>query len=299
MDSPIITLTTDFGTMDGYVGAMKGRILSLLPQARLVDISHDIPPQSVVQGAWCLRRAAAQFPQGTIHLAVVDPGVGTSRDALVVQTRRNWLVGPDNGLLHLAAQDAGIQRIWRITPESLAASGWDEPQKSATFDGLTLFSPLAAWLARGESPAALGEPGEDMLPLEEEAPWIRGGEVLGRVLFFDRFGNAVTNISREMLEGHRVVRVELGPMAAVWGLRESTRVVEAVFCETYEDIPLAELSEPPAKKPGESWLPPEETVGALFNSDGVLELAVYSESLRDAQGLRGGEPVRVTIKPAS
>ena len=101
--APCITLTTDFGTRDGYAGAMKGRLLSLAPGIPLVDISHDLSPQAIVEGAWCLRRAVPKFPPGSVHLAVVDPEVGGWRNALVVMTERFLLVGPDNGLLSLAA----------------------------------------------------------------------------------------------------------------------------------------------------------------------------------------------------
>ncbi len=261
---PILTLTSDCGTADGFVGAMKGRILSIAPAARLCDISHDIAPQEVLQGAWCLRRAAPRFPDGTVHLAVVDPGVGSSRAGLVVETERFLLVGPDNGLLSLAAREAGLRRIYRIRENP---PHW---HKSGSFDGLTMFAPVAAHLLLGTEPGACGEPSEEMVELPGPAPLRLGNEIHGAILFFDRFGNAISNITRTDLKNG-----EPGKIMLSYG-------VEAVYCS--HDAAVADL---------------RGRIGAFWNSDDHLELALFSDSLRDSRRIHAGDGLRVLVKGES
>ncbi|MDH4225515.1 MAG: SAM-dependent chlorinase/fluorinase [Deltaproteobacteria bacterium] len=272
---PFLTLTTDFGSRDGYVGAIKGRVATLFPPAVIHDISHDISPYNITQGAWCLRRAAGKFPAGTVHLAVVDPGVGSSRGGLIVDTERYMFVGPDNGLLFLAAQADGIRRAYRIRERQ--PEGGPVWHKSNTFDGLELFAPVAARLLAGVAPETLGDPLDEFVALPEEQPWQRGQELFGRILFFDHFGNGFTNITREHLSRGEIVRVEMEchPLTAM--LEGVKPTVSAHPCEFYEEI----LS----------------GVGALINSDGHLELAVKGGTLREQYHLRGGEGVRVSLRP--
>jgi len=258
--APIVTLTTDFGTADGYVGAMKGRILTLAPAARLVDISHDIPPQDVLQGAWCLRRAVPRFPPGTIHAAVVDPEVGSGRAALVVETEHFLLVGPDNGLLALAATDDGIRRIVRVGERP---GGW---ARSGTFDGLTLFAPVAAALARGEPPASFGEPAGALQPLPRPEPTVAGDRVQGAILLFDRFGNGITDVTAELVGDAVVERVTFGA--------------------GHEARPVGHYGAGPPGRPV-----------ALWNSDRHLELALRGDSLQRRLGLTPGTPVTVHLQP--
>jgi len=258
--APCITLTTDFGTRDGYAGALKGCLLSLAPGIPVVDITHDLSPQAIVEGAWCLRRAVPKFPPGSIHLAVVDPEVGGWRNALVVMTERFLLVGPDNGLLSLAAQDDGIRRVIEIRDRP---GQWS---KSASFDGLTLFAPVAAHLARGRELEDVGEDAEDLVSLPEPQPARVGLALVGEMLFADRFGNCITNIHRSLVGGRSIDRVVVKP-----GL-------EARLCDHYADVA------------GSS------TVGALWNSDGHLELAVFGQSAAARLGLQPGDPVRLLFK---
>lgn len=262
----IVTLTTDFGTADGYAGAMKGRILSIAPRAAIVDISHRIEPQNVVQGAWCLRRAVPQFPPGTVHVAVVDPGVGSSRRALVIETERCLLVGPDNGLLSLAAREANIRRV--IAVEESGAD-W---RKSDSFDGLELFAPVGARLLLGQAPGEFGTEIDDWQKLE--TPPVERVEqgVVGQILFFDRFGNAVANIAREELDG-TPSWVEVGEARAVR--------IHGHYAALAESGQEAETGGPRA--------------GAFWNSDGLLEIAVYRGSARERLGLEPGTPVRVLL----
>ncbi len=264
----LMTLTSDFGTADGYVGAVKGRILSIAPQARLVDISHEISPQNVVQGAWCLKRAAPRFPAGTIHLAVVDPDVGSSRTGIVMETERFLLVGPDNGLLFLAAREAGIRRVIAIDE---AHQEWG---KSETFDALHLFAPVAAHLAAGMGLGDVGKDKSDWVRLERMEPRMTGDMIEGRILFFDRFGNGITNIARGLCRGD--------PAQAEYGAGGKASI-HTHYAAIGHDPRCAGA---PA-------------VGAIWNSDGLLELAAYGGSARERAGLEEGTEVRVWFEPES
>jgi S-adenosylmethionine hydrolase len=190
----IITLTTDFGLADGYVGTMKGVILGIARDVQLVDLSHEVAPQGIRQAAYVLARAAPYFPAGTIHLAVVDPGVGSSRRPLIVQTPRATYVGPDNGLFTfaLAERDA---RAWEP----------DRPEfwlrdVSRTFHGRDVFAPLAAHLASGLSPDQLGRPQGDPIRLALPQPYRHAdGSISGHVAYVDRFGNLISDIPESWL----------------------------------------------------------------------------------------------------
>ena len=179
----IVTLTTDFGTQDGYVGAVKGVIFSRFPEARVVDLTHDIPGQDVRAGARALANACPFFPSGTVHLAVIDPGVGTSRAVIVVLHGGQLWVAPDNGVLSRAVPvDAPA---WRVQREDLRM-----PKVSRTFHGRDIFAPAAAALAAGQLPPV--EVGEPHRPLRlPEATLQRGpGYVRGEITAVDRFGNS-------------------------------------------------------------------------------------------------------------
>jgi len=185
----IVTLTTDFGLADGYVGTMKGVILSIAPGAHLVDVSHDIAPQHVRQAAYVLSRAAPYFPRGTVHLAVVDPGVGSARRPLLVQTSDACFVGPDNGLFTFALEQPSAQAY------ELDRREFWRPGVSATFHGRDIFAPVAAHLANGRLPADLGTPVADPLRLPELiAVQVKPGHLRGHVIHIDRFGNLITSI---------------------------------------------------------------------------------------------------------
>jgi hypothetical protein len=193
---PLITLLTDFGTADGYVGEMKGVLLSGVPDAEIVDISHDIPPQDVERARLTVARVWRRFPVGTIHIVVVDPGVGSSRAAIAVASEGRFLLGPDNGVLSPALLGASVRVV------RLAVGG----HVSATFHGRDVFAPAAVALAGGEALEALG--GEMSQPIIRRTPEpIRriDGAIDGEVITVDRFGNAVTN-----LVGMRGGTIEVG-----------------------------------------------------------------------------------------
>lgn len=208
---PIITLITDFGTVDGYVGEMKGVLLSGARDAEIIDITHDIPPQDVERGRLTLARLWRRFPVGTVHVVVVDPGVGSSRDAIAVSSDGFHLVGPDNGVLSPALLSASARVV------SLSVSS----HASATFHGRDVFAPAAAALARGESLDALGVEAKDPVIRRTPEPTRRAdGVIEGEVILIDRFGNAVTN-----LVGVRGGTIEVGKLTI--DLRRTYAEVEA------------------------------------------------------------------------
>jgi S-adenosyl-L-methionine hydrolase (adenosine-forming) len=181
---PVVTLLTDFGTADGYVAEMKGVLLSLAPETCVVDVTHDIPPHDVESGRLALARYWRRFPAGTVHLAVVDPGVGSVRAALAVRSDDRLLVGPDNGILSPALLMRGAEVVALAVP----------PHAAPTFHGRDVFAPAAAALAAGTPLGALGEPfGTPVIRRTPEARRGADGAIEGEVIAIDRFGNAVTN----------------------------------------------------------------------------------------------------------
>ncbi len=200
LQPPLITLTTDFGLMDTYVGVMKGILYSLAPNARLVDLTHDIAPQNVLEASARLEAAIDYFPPGTVHLVVVDPGVGSNRAACVVETDQALFIAPDNGVLTMPLRRSKVIRAVRLTEK---AQTYCLPNVSATFHGRDVFAPIAAHLANGLEPEALGEAiAPDTLvrlplSLPESGQDANGSACLRlRVLYADRFGNLITNLER-------------------------------------------------------------------------------------------------------
>jgi S-adenosylmethionine hydrolase len=213
----IITLLTDFGWTDGYVGAMKGVILSIAPHVTLVDISHDVAPQDVRDAAYVLYTAIPHFPPDTVHLIVVDPGVGSERRAIAVRTAQGTFVAPDNGVLSyvLAASPPQIA-------VSLTNPQYRLTQVSRTFHGRDIFAPAAAYLARGVPISDLGEPVDDLVTFPVPEPRTRAdGVLIGQVIHVDRFGNVITNLRREDIPwSDQAVVVEIGGQV-ITGLKEA------------------------------------------------------------------------------
>jgi len=238
---------------------MKGVIATRAPEATVVDLTHGIPPQAVLLGALVLRQAVPYFPKGTIHVAVVDPGVGTERRALCVVTNAGCLVGPDNGVLSLAADAVGIRRIIELTETRFFL----EP-RSATFHGRDVFAPVAAALAAGTLPSALGRDRSDLDRIAPPEPVHDAGLVRGEVVYVDHFGNLVSNLPPQVFP-----RV---PFVVTVG---DVRVGSVTT--TYADVPVG-------------------TTTALVSSYGLLEIAVRNGSARDTLGLAVGAPV--VLRPA-
>ncbi len=260
MRPALITLLTDFGTADAYVGLMKGVILGLAPDARLVDLTHAIPPQSVEIGALVLRSAVPYFPEGSIHLAVVDPGVGSGRAAVAVQTRRAWFVGPDNGLLAPAAESDGIERVIELRNPRYGLA-----EVSHTFHGRDVFAPAAAHLAAGVAAEELGPPRPRLAPLAggQEPRRLEDG-LEGEVIYVDGFGNLITNIGARDLTDFRsrAVSVSIAQCSSI------------PLVSTYSDVAVGE----PA---------------ALIGSWSQLEIAVRGGSA--AQHLAAGRGTFVRL----
>lgn len=207
----IITLLSDYGTTDSYVGEMKGVLLSLAPGATLVDLTHEIAPGDVAAAAYVLGRAWSHFPAGTVHLAVVDAGPGSSRSALAFRTREHCFVGPDSGLFTVLLRGAEIEAVALPTP--VAAS--------PTFQGRDLFAPVAAALARGEPLLSLGERFAGIpRRISGTMPHYEGKVVVGEVIYVDRFGNLVTNLTAEFVPAYAVMEAEslaIGPLRTTFG----------------------------------------------------------------------------------
>jgi S-adenosylmethionine hydrolase len=189
---PIVTFTTDFGAKDGYAGAMKGVVLSIAPEAVLVDITHGVPPHDIVAGAVALAQAAPLFPPGTIHVAVVDPGVGGARADIVVSAAGQLFLGPDNGLLSLAAR--GARRI-----HAISAPDFRREPVSPTFHGRDVFAPAAARLAAGAALDAAGPLLDAMVDLRAPTVHRHGGVIEGEVIHIDSFGNLITSLPGDEL----------------------------------------------------------------------------------------------------
>jgi S-adenosyl-L-methionine hydrolase (adenosine-forming) len=205
---PIITLLTDFGLADSYVAEAKGVLLSRAPDATLIDVTHQVPPGNVRAGQYLLARAWHRFPAGTVHLAVVDPGVGTARRALAAAASGHCFVAPDNGLLSFLPADARFVSV--PVPEGAAP----------TFHGRDVFAPAAAALASGTPLERLGSPITDALRDPLPAPKVDGGLVVGEVLYVDRFGTLVSNIAGGQVEPGvriRVAGTDVGGLRRTFG----------------------------------------------------------------------------------
>ena len=197
---PIITLTTDFGTRDGYIGAMKGVIFSHAPSATVTDITHDVPPQNIRAGGWAVRNAWPWFPAGTIHVIVVDPGVGSARRSIAVLAADQIFIGPDNGVIPLALGETPPSTVHEITsPDAMA------PEPSATFHGRDVFSWGAGWFAAGNALVDVGPEvaTDELVRIKQPEPQTtttdQGTIIEGRVLVADRFGNLITTIPNKLL----------------------------------------------------------------------------------------------------
>jgi S-adenosylmethionine hydrolase len=222
----MITLTTDFGLKDPYVAEMKGAILSISPNATLIDVTHEVEKFDVRMGAFMLASAAPYFPAGAVHLAVVDPGVGSERRTIVVQTKQAFFVGPDNGILMLAAQEQGIQRIHELSNPKFML-----PMVSWTFHGRDIFAPAAAYLERGVEASEFGPQISNPVCPSFGSVERSNGCIKGEILHIDGFGNIVTNISGGEVAEAKMVELKLSEASlriAVAKTYAQTRLKDAV-----------------------------------------------------------------------
>jgi len=260
-------LLSDFGLRDPYVAEMKAVILSICPEATIVDISHEIRKFDIRMGAFVLASATSYFPSGTIQVAVVDPGVGTERRPIIVETNRSSYVGPDNGLLMLSAQKEGISHVYHITNQHYVL-----PKISRTFHGRDIFSCAAAHLARGVSPPSFGPEVYDYVTPRFAKPYLKGDELFGEVLHVDNFGNVVTNISVKDLEKMgvqegRFLYVKLGD-----------KTLKLKLCSAYGEVP--------ARSPL-----------TIIGSSDFLEVSVNQGDASKAFQVKTGDPIKVSSSP--
>jgi S-adenosyl-L-methionine hydrolase (adenosine-forming) len=259
MSRPIITLTTDFGVGSPYVAEMKGVLLSINAESRLVDITHAVPPQDIRWGALVLGDTAGWFPPGTIHVAVVDPGVGTTRRLIGVECEGHCFLGPDNGIFSRVLGGRAVTRQVELTEPRY----WRD-HLSHTFHGRDILAPVAAHRALGVPLEQLGTPCRDLFQLEFAEPAVQKGVIWGECLLVDSFGNLVTNISRRLLE-------PLGETA--WEISMAQRTITR-FVRTYGDGAEGELL-------------------ALLGSHDRLEIAQVNGSAARELGAGVGMPIQV------
>ncbi len=262
--SRIITLTTDFGIKDAYVGAMKGVILTINPDVRIVDVSHEISPHDVMEAAYVLRDAAFYFPPDTIHVVVVDPGVGTSRLPIAIRAARHTFVGPDNGIFPLVLNEEQPDACVALEREEF----WRSTEISSSFHGRDVFAPAAAHLSRGIPFGDLGRTLAGLKPLHWALPMADDRGVQGWIVHIDRFGNCITNVSRKILDevsSERSVKCLIG-----------NAILENIST-TYGDV-----------EAGESLL--------HYNSSGFLEIAVNSGNAAELHGIRKGDRVNLLFR---
>jgi S-adenosylmethionine hydrolase len=256
----IVTLMTDFGTKDGYVGAMKGVILGINPRCTVVDITHEIAPQGIFEGAFVLGNTYRSFPGGSIHLGVVDPEVGAHREALVVETEGYYFVGPDNGLFTWIYRKEDVKQVMGIRNRDF----FQKPT-SQTFHGRDIFAPIAAHLSLGRKPEEFGVRLDQWSEIDIPEPRVIDKGFMGEVIHIDRFGNLITNLPRRLLEplaGQGPLRIHIKGRR-ISGLKTS-----------YAEARKGELM-------------------ALFDSFDLLEISLMGDSAGEA--LKAGKGERIEL----
>lgn len=223
MTSKIITLTTDFGLRDPYVAEMKAVILNINPDSKIVDITHEIEKFNIRMGSYILAAASSFFPKGTIHVAVIDPSVGTRRQAILVQTENHYYIGPDNGVLALATESQVTERIYRIENPRFML-----PKISYTFHGRDIFAPAAAYLAKGISPSEFGQEIQEVVRPRFAKTIQTKNSLTGEVIHVDGFGNIITNLREEDLE-------TIGARSMI-NLQLRNTALELKLCRTYSEV---------------------------------------------------------------
>ena len=223
----LISLLSDFGYTDPYVAEMKAVIWSINPEVRIVDVSHEVEKFNIRMGAYVLASATQYFPEKTVHVGVVDPGVGTQRRAIIVETSHSFYVGPDNGLLMLAAQKEHITNVYTIDNPKYVL-----PKVARTFHGRDVFAPAAAHLAAGSELSDFGPVIEDYIVPDFTKSWKRNGELLGEVLYIDGFGNTISNISAEDIRNLGI------PEGSMIDVKIGERTVTLMFVSAYGEVPV-------------------------------------------------------------
>lgn len=260
--SSVITLTTDFGVQDHYVGVLKAVLISIAPDARLIDVSHQIPPQDIMAGAWVVRNTAMLYPPDSVHLVVVDPGVGTARKPVALRINDQYFVGPDNGIFSLIADSHNYQAVELTNPDYWL------PNPSRTFHGRDVFAPVAAHLSRGVPLNDLGKPSEQLETYRWAVPISDKDGIQGWIVHIDHFGNLISNIPEKMIR----------EAAAVADLKiyVGNTILEEIV-DTFGDV---EEGEP----------------AAYIGSSGVLEVAINKGSARQMLGVEKGAQISIVVQ---
>lgn len=261
----VITLLTDYGIKDSYVAEVKGVILGINPEARIIDISHDVGNYEIDTGAFQMARSAPYFPEGTVHVGVVDPTVGSKRKPIIIKTEKAWFVGPDNGLLSPAAERMGVLRVYEIIRHL------EFPEKvSEVFDGRDKFGPTGALLSRGVPPQEIGKEITEYLKLPRYEPKIIGETIHTEIIHVDGFGNCVTNVTYDTLEK--------------MGIKDQ-ETLEVKFNGERKCLPYVHRF---------SMVPEGEPL-LLVAGGGYMELAVNQGNAQENLGLKKGD--KLLIKP--
>ena len=266
----IITLTTDFGTSDAYVGIMKGVILGINPNTQMVDLTHAIPPQDIYEAAFSIYAAYRYFPKGTIHIIVVDPGVGSDRQAIVSHIDNAFFVCPDNGVLSYLLPGVENQGRHAIDSVAIQNSAYCLPEVSNTFHGRDIFAPVAAHLSLGVPLDDIGPAVPTLVQLPIQVPEFSGNTLTGQIVKIDRFGNAITNI----------------PETAIARLESALTAEMPIYEISVGSVRLNRLNRAYA----------ESGVGeplAIIGSSGLLEIAINSGNAKEGLAIKRGDPVIV------
>jgi S-adenosyl-L-methionine hydrolase (adenosine-forming) len=266
MKTPIIALLTDFGEKDFFVPSLKAVIAGINPEARTIDITHEVPSFDVRAAGFILYSCYSDFPQGTVFLAVVDPGVASGRAILLAQTRKYFFIAPDNGLLTLPLKSDELVSLRRVTQSRY----WLADGRS-TFEARDRMAPVAAWLTRGLAPQYLGPVVKNYKRLKIDEPRRSGSEILGEILYQDKFGNLMTNIPFSMLGSGAPSITKPGFVLSLGRTRISR------FAASYAEV-----------KDARPFF--------LINSQGLIEVAVREGSAAVALGATPGDPVRVRFE---
>lgn len=272
-----ITLTTDFGLKDPFVGIMKGVILNVNPKAKIVDISHEIAPQNILEASLILRDAYRFFPPRTIHVVVVDPGVGTPRRPILITTQKYYFIGPDNGIFTFVYENEE-HRVIHIT-----ADHYFLPSKDSTFHGRDIFAPIAGWLSKGIHIDNFGENINDYVRINIPKPKLINNEILeGEIIYIDRFGNLASNISRDNLKDL------LKPVPGQ--VQESeTSIVEGKSLKIMiKGQEITGINKFYAQSAG-------RIPAAIINSSGLLEIYIYQGNAEKGLGIKKGDKIGVMI----
>ena len=247
----IVTLLSDFGARDGYVAQMRGTILNIFPDAVVTDISHEVERHNIPMGSFILETTAPYFPKGTIHVAVVDPGVGSARKAIVIECNAGLLIGPDNGLMARASEKLGLKSIYEIREREFQRS-----PVSSTFHGRDIFAYAAGLIASGRKPKEVGPKVSKLEKLNLVPPKLSGKSLICHVLHVDNFGNVVTDVEETMVQR---TAATVGDTVEI---RSWTRKLQARYVRSYYDVGKGDMA-------------------LLLGSQGFLEIAVREGSARD------------------